>query len=69
MQKPFVGRKFGCSDQQEPINSTVQELSRVADLLYAAYQLGGKEMMVKAFALIDDGQKLEFNYSSWTYVD
>lgn len=67
MQKPVVGQKYGCSDSG-PSGLSAWTLSRVADLLYAAYCLGGREAMVKAFAIVDDKTKLEFNYSSWTYV-
>ena len=68
MQKPEVGKKYGCSDQGPPQNTTQWALSRVADMLYAAFQLGGHELMQKVFMTLDDSVKLEFNYARWTYV-
>jgi len=68
MKKPQPGQSFGTSDQAEPENHTPDELSRAADLLYCAHEVGGKELSQKVFKLLPDSMKGEFNYAKWQYV-
>ena len=66
--KPKAGQAFGTNDQAAPEDNTPEELSRVADLLYAARVVGGKELAKKIFAELSQEIKGEFNYSKWKYV-
>ena len=68
MKKPQPGQAFGTNDQGPPENNTPDELSRVADLVYAANLVGGKELAQKVFKLVPDSMKGEFNYAKWEYV-
>lgn len=68
MKKPQPGQAFGTNDQGPPEDHTPDELSRLADLLYAANVVGGKELAQKVFKLVPDSMKGEFNYAKWEYV-
>jgi len=71
MKKPQPGQAFGTNDQGPPENHTPDELSRLADLLYAANIVGGdkgRELAQKVFKLVPDSMKGEFNYAKWEYV-
>jgi hypothetical protein len=62
MNKPQPGQAFGTNDQGPPENNTPDQLSRVADLLYTAHEVGGRELAQKVFRLLPDNTKGEFNY-------
>ena len=68
MKKPQPGQAFGTNDQGPPENHTPDELSRLADLVYAANLVGGKELAQKVFKVVPDSMKGEFNYAKWEYV-
>ena len=68
MKKPQSGQAFGTNDQGPPENHTPDELSRLADLVYAANLVGGKELAQKVFKVVPDSMKGEFNYAKWEYV-
>jgi hypothetical protein len=68
MKKPQPGQAFGANDQGPPENHSAEELSRLADLVYAAHTIGGKELAQKVFKLVPDNMKGEFNYAKWEYV-
>lgn len=68
MKKPQPGQAFGTNDQGPPENHSPEELSRLADLVYAAHTIGGKALAQKVFKLVPDSMKGEFNYAKWEYV-
>ena len=68
MQKPKPGQAFGTNDQDEPTEHTPDELSRIADLLYAAHNVGGRELSQKVFKMLPKSATGEFNYAKWEYV-
>jgi len=68
IQKPKPGQAFGANDQAAPEDYTEDQLSRVADLLYCASQVGGKELAQTVFKALDRKMKGEFNYANWKYV-
>lgn len=68
LKKPYPGMVFGEDGAELPIKHTEDELSRLADLMYAALQQGGQEMVQNVFRLIPSELKAEFSYSRWEYV-
>ena len=68
MKKPQPGQSFGTNDQAPPENHTPDQLSRAADMLYCAHEVGGKELAQKVFKLLPGSLKGEFNYAKWEYV-
>ena len=67
MEKPAVGRKYGCTDTSKPKKFKPEQLSRLADAMYAAQEAGLDPKDV--FALAPDSMKMEWNYSKWVYVE
>lgn len=68
VHKPKPGQKFGKNDRAEPKKHTTDELSRIADLLHCAHQVGDKALSQQVFKLLPDSAKLEFNRANWEYV-
>ena len=64
-RKPRPGQKFGTSDQAPPEDFTEDQLSRLADALWAAQEAGLDPK--KVFKLAPDTMKGEWNFSNWTY--
>jgi hypothetical protein len=69
MDKPVKGKQYGTTDQGKPENHSVEELSRVADLLWAATQVGGRKLSQDVFKLLPQSLRGEFNYANWKYKD
>jgi hypothetical protein len=65
MDKPFEGKRYGCSDTSPPEMYSSYQLSRLADAMYSAQEAGLDPKDV--FKLAPEGMKLEWNYSHWSY--
>lgn len=64
--KPYHGKKYGCNDTLPPEFYTANQLSRIADMLYAA-GISGIVTEEAVWQTLPESAKLEFNYSNWSY--
>jgi hypothetical protein len=65
MSKPQPGQAYGATDTGAPEEHSEEQLSRAADLLYYADQLGVQK---EVWAALPRNLKVEWNYSKWRYV-
>ena len=66
LSKPFPGRQYGCTDQGGPEDCTEEQLSRLADAMYALQEAG---LDTKVFwDQVPNSMKMEWNWSNWQYV-
>lgn len=63
--KPTPGRQYGTTDQGPPEDYTEYQLSRIADILYAAQE--AKLDPKKFWKILPDNMKMEWNYAKWKY--
>jgi hypothetical protein len=69
MDKPTHGKMMGSTDGDELETHDAEEMSRVADLLWAATQVGGANLRKKVADLLPTSIKGEFTHSKWKYQE
>ncbi len=63
-----AGQKMGCSDGGRPEVATDAQLSRMRDALDALRAAGLHEAHKAAWDAVPPAVKMDYGWSSWTYV-